>query len=188
MSINPSDLRRAAQGNRVLSVVIGVLLAGGLVLLLLWNAILVRIPPGRVGTLFSLFSGTVEDAVYPEGLAIKLPWNQMYIFDARWQAVPFHVDAFSQEGMPIKVDATIVFRLRRPQIPRVLVDLGTDYVEQFVNPIATGAVLRELGPGFASGHLKPFPIKPGAIYPLEQAKAAFIAVAGSSRDRVILRP
>jgi NADPH:quinone reductase-like Zn-dependent oxidoreductase len=52
---------------------------------------------------------------------------------------------------------------------------------------ATGAVLRELGPGFASGHLKPFAIKPAAIYPLEQAKAAFIAVAGSSRDRVILR-
>jgi NADPH:quinone reductase len=57
-----------------------------------------------------------------------------------------------------------------------------------LSSIATGAVLRELGPGFASGHLKPFPIKPGAIYPLENAKAAFVAVAGSSRDRVILRP
>jgi NADPH2:quinone reductase len=57
-----------------------------------------------------------------------------------------------------------------------------------LSSVATGAVLRELGPGFASGHLKPFPIKPTAIYPLEQAKAAFIAVAGSSRDRLILRP
>ncbi len=57
-----------------------------------------------------------------------------------------------------------------------------------LSSIATGAVLRELGPGFAGGHLKPFPIKPAAIYPLEEAKAAFIAVAGSSRDRVILRP
>src|ERR1700682_5926388 len=57
-----------------------------------------------------------------------------------------------------------------------------------LSSIATGAVLRELGPGFASGHLKPFPIKPAAIYPLEEAKTAFIAVAGSSRDRVILRP
>src|SRR5438477_3040404 len=57
-----------------------------------------------------------------------------------------------------------------------------------LSSVATGAVLRELGPGFASGHLKPFPIKPNAIYPLEQAKAALIAVAGSSRDRVILRP
>src|SRR6201986_5401705 len=57
-----------------------------------------------------------------------------------------------------------------------------------LSSVATGAVLRELGPGFAGGHLKPFPIKAGAIHPLEQAKAAFVAVAGPSRDRVILRP
>jgi NADPH:quinone reductase-like Zn-dependent oxidoreductase len=53
---------------------------------------------------------------------------------------------------------------------------------------ASGAALRELGPGFASGHLKPFPIRPSAVYSLEDAKSAFLAVAGSSRDRVILRP
>ena len=53
---------------------------------------------------------------------------------------------------------------------------------------ATGAVLKELVSGFGSGHLKPFPIKSSAIYRLEEAKAAFVAVAGSSRDRVILRP
>src|ERR1700741_1587244 len=57
-----------------------------------------------------------------------------------------------------------------------------------LSSVATGDVLRELAPGFASGHLKPFPINPAAVYPLEQAKDAFIAVAGSSRDRVILRP
>ncbi|NOJ45088.1 quinone oxidoreductase family protein [Bradyrhizobium archetypum] len=57
-----------------------------------------------------------------------------------------------------------------------------------LSSIATGAVLQELGPGFAGGQLKPFAIQPNAIYPLEQARAAFIAVAGSARDRVILRP
>jgi NADPH:quinone reductase len=57
-----------------------------------------------------------------------------------------------------------------------------------LSSIATGAVLRELASGFADGHLKPFPIKPSAIYPLGEAKAAFVAVAGSSRNRVILRP
>src|SRR5262245_4791038 len=57
-----------------------------------------------------------------------------------------------------------------------------------LSSIATGAVLRELAPGFAGGHLKPFPIKASAVYPLEQAKDALVAVAGSSRDRVILRP
>jgi NADPH2:quinone reductase len=53
---------------------------------------------------------------------------------------------------------------------------------------ATAVVLRELVPGFAGGQLKPFPIKPGAIYPLEEARQAYVAVAGSARDRVILRP
>jgi NADPH:quinone reductase-like Zn-dependent oxidoreductase len=53
---------------------------------------------------------------------------------------------------------------------------------------ATGAVLRDLAPGFASGHLKPFPIKADAVYSLDRARAAYVAVAGSSRDRVILKP
>jgi NADPH:quinone reductase len=57
-----------------------------------------------------------------------------------------------------------------------------------LSSIVTGAVLRELVPGFLSEHLKPFAIRPGAVYPLEDAKAAFLAVAGSSRDRIILRP
>ena len=57
-----------------------------------------------------------------------------------------------------------------------------------LSSVATGDVLRELAPGFAGGHLKPFPINPAATYPLEEAKRAFVAVAGSSRDRVILKP
>lgn len=57
-----------------------------------------------------------------------------------------------------------------------------------LSSVATGEVLRDLGPGFAGGHLKPFPINPAAVYPLEGARAAFVAVAGSSRDRVILKP
>src|SRR5258705_1802247 len=57
-----------------------------------------------------------------------------------------------------------------------------------LSSVATGAVLKALVPGFASGHLKPFPILPAAIHSLENARSAFLAVAGSSRDRVILRP
>jgi NADPH:quinone reductase-like Zn-dependent oxidoreductase len=57
-----------------------------------------------------------------------------------------------------------------------------------LSSIATGAVLRELAPGFASGHLKPFPIRPSAVYSFDDAKAAYVAVAGASRDRVVLRP
>ena len=57
-----------------------------------------------------------------------------------------------------------------------------------LSSVATGDVLRELAPGFGSGHLRPFPINPASVFPLEEARRAFVAVAGSSRDRVILKP
>jgi NADPH2:quinone reductase len=57
-----------------------------------------------------------------------------------------------------------------------------------LSSIATGAVMKEIVPGLAAGKLKPYPIKPEAIYPLERAREAYRAVAGSSRDRTILRP
>ncbi len=57
-----------------------------------------------------------------------------------------------------------------------------------LNSVATGAVLRELGPGFAAGKLKPFPIEERAIYALNDAASAYVAVMGSARDRVIFDP
>jgi NADPH:quinone reductase-like Zn-dependent oxidoreductase len=57
-----------------------------------------------------------------------------------------------------------------------------------LSSVATGAVLRDIVPGLAAGKLKPYPIRKEAVYPLEAAKAAYVAVAGSSRDRTILKP
>jgi NADPH2:quinone reductase len=57
-----------------------------------------------------------------------------------------------------------------------------------LNSVETGAILRDLAPGFADGFLKPFPITERAAYPLEDAYAAYQAVTGSSRDRVVLVP
>ena len=57
-----------------------------------------------------------------------------------------------------------------------------------MSSIETGAVLRDLLPGFESGKLKPFPIVEEAIYPLSKAAEAYVAVMGSARDRVIFDP
>jgi NADPH:quinone reductase-like Zn-dependent oxidoreductase len=52
---------------------------------------------------------------------------------------------------------------------------------------ATGAVLRELVPGFASGQLKPFEVRDAACFPLDQAKAAYRAVLEGADERIVLR-
>jgi NADPH:quinone reductase-like Zn-dependent oxidoreductase len=53
---------------------------------------------------------------------------------------------------------------------------------------ATAEVLRTALPGLASGDLKPFPIQPNAVYAMADARAAYLAVSGSSRDRIVLDP
>ncbi len=57
-----------------------------------------------------------------------------------------------------------------------------------LSSVATAEVLRGLLPGFASGALKPFPIMPRSRYALRQARDAYLAVLGSSRDRIVLAP
>jgi NADPH:quinone reductase len=47
--------------------------------------------------------------------------------------------------------------------------------------------LRDLLPGFASGALRPFPVRDESMFSLERAKDAYRAVAAGARDRVVLR-
>ena len=54
--------------------------------------------------------------------------------------------------------------------------------------VESADVLRTVLPGFVGGFLHPFPIKDASIYSLADAKAAYAAVIGSSRDRIVLRP
>ncbi|OPY97025.1 oxidoreductase [Bradyrhizobium sacchari] len=49
-------------------------------------------------------------------------------------------------------------------------------------------LLRSALPGFAGGFLRPYPIAQSCIYPLTEAKRAYDAVIGSSRNRIVLRP
>ena len=134
-------LRREGRGPRLLAFLIGMILVCGLVLLLLWQTIFVRILPGHVGVLYSLlFGGTVTQELYPEGLAVKLPWNRMYIFETRLQAIPFQILALSAEGMPIMVEATSLFRLVRDETATLLIDVGPDYIERVITPMSMASV------------------------------------------------
>jgi regulator of protease activity HflC (stomatin/prohibitin superfamily) len=140
-------------GSRLVAIVVGTTLVCGLAALLLWQMIFVRIPPGHVGVLYSLlFGGTVTEMVYPEGLAVKLPWNRMYIFETRLQAVPLHMTVLSAEGMTVGIQAIILARVRRQEAANLLIEIGPDYIERVIKPISTFAV-REFAAQFNSHEL-----------------------------------
>jgi NADPH:quinone reductase len=49
-------------------------------------------------------------------------------------------------------------------------------------------IFDRLGPKFDQGYLRPFPIKPDAIYGLPEARDAYARVFGATPDRIVLKP
>jgi NADPH2:quinone reductase len=64
--------------------------------------------------------------------------------------------------------------------------LGVDTLA--FSTVESAELLRSVLPGFGGGFLRPYPITPSSIYPLAEAKRAYHAVIGSSRNRIVLRP
>jgi NADPH:quinone reductase len=108
---------------------------------------------------------TVGEPFYEAGQKSLAILGRMILIASFKQAVPFDIFAF--------------YRGRHTYV-------GIDTLS--LSSVATGEVLRELQPGFASGHLKPFRVPAHAVFPLSAAKEAYAAVLGSSRDRMIFRP
>jgi NADPH2:quinone reductase len=108
---------------------------------------------------------TVGDPFYEAGTASLAKLGRQIFIAAINKIVPFDIFAF--------------YRGRHTYV-------GIDTLA--LSSLETANILRELQHGFVSGHLKPFPIQPHAIYPLERAAEAYVAVLGSSRDRLILHP
>jgi NADPH:quinone reductase-like Zn-dependent oxidoreductase len=108
---------------------------------------------------------TVGEPFHEAGVKSLAVGGRMIIIASFRQPVPFDLFAF--------------YRGRQTWV-------GIDTLS--LSSTATGEVLRDLSPGFASGALRPFPIHGRAVHPLAGAREAYAAVMGSSRDRVILRP
>lgn len=54
--------------------------------------------------------------------------------------------------------------------------------------LACAHIFDALTPGFRDGALRPFPLPPSSVYPLDNALAAYRAVLGGALERVVLQP
>jgi NADPH:quinone reductase-like Zn-dependent oxidoreductase len=108
---------------------------------------------------------TVGDPFYAQGVASMAKGGRQIFISAVKKIVEFDIFAFYR-GKHVYV--------------------GVDTIS--LSSVRTGAILRALLPGFAGGHLKPYPIRAEARYPLDRAADALKAVLASARDRVLLLP
>ncbi|MBI5402268.1 MAG: prohibitin family protein [Ignavibacteriae bacterium] len=124
------------------------------ILVILIFASLVQIGPGQVGV--TILFGSVQDNTLKSGLNIINPLVDVEKMDIKTQAYTMSgvkdegqikgddaISTLSSDGLTIKLDVTVWFRLSENEVPNLLRTLGTDYIEKIVRP-ASRTALRDV--------------------------------------------
>jgi len=117
-------------------------------------ASLVQIGPGTVGV--TILFGNVQDNVLKSGLNLVNPLVEVEKLDIKTQAYTMSgikdegatkgddaIITLSSDGLTLKLDITVWFRLNEGDAPNLLRTLGIDYMEKIVRP-ATRTALRDV--------------------------------------------
>lgn len=110
-----------------------------------WNRIVYTIRPGEEAVFWSRFTGTEIDAIYKEGLHLIFPWDKLYIYDLRIQAVDHTVKVLSTDGLEISVDVTTRFHPESKTVPQLHQEVGPEYASRIVLPEVVSAVREVIG-------------------------------------------
>ncbi|MGH2575615.1 MAG: prohibitin family protein [Ignavibacteria bacterium] len=142
-----TQLRKNASYSEKLTKVLGVIRTATFILiaLVLILSAIVQVGPGEVGVQ-SLF-GSVQDRVLHSGLSIVNPLVDVEKLDIRTQAYTMSsvhdegqqksddaITSLSMDGLSLKLDLTVWYRLSESDAPQVYRTIGTDYVEKIVRP------------------------------------------------------
>lgn len=124
----------------------------GLLVVLLLSKMWVEIPPGHVGVKFDPFAGGIQERELGEGWSIVLPWQTVQLFNVRTQQYTMSSvrdeatgseDAMTcqtREGLKVKVDVTVLFRISGEGADRLWRSVGPNYVNTIVRPSTRNVV------------------------------------------------
>ena len=143
-----------------------------------WNDIFVLVRPGERAVIYRPFrQGTDIVNTYNEGLQIVAPWNRMYIYNVRVQQVADEFTVLSSDGLAVKINISIRFRPQREDLGRLHKDIGPEYIEKVVKPVAQSQFR------FVLGQYKPEEIYTSQGFIVQTAKQGALA---EMADRYIL--
>ena len=100
--------------------------------------------PGHVGVLWRASSGT-QSRAYDEGLYYVAPWNQLYVFDLRSKSHDEVLDVIAVNGLGLKLDASVRYRLVPAEVVALQKEVGPDYYTTILEPVLRSEARRVLG-------------------------------------------
>lgn len=147
------SVRKGSAGNEKLTKTLGIarnIVFIGIILAFISSTI-VQVGPGEVGVQ-ALF-GSVQDRILHSGLNFVNPLVTVEKLDIRTQAYTMSsihdegqmkgddaITTLSSDGLSLKLDLTVWYRLNEADAPQVFRTIGTDYVEKIVRPAIRTAI------------------------------------------------
>ncbi len=125
-----------------IGVIVGVVF---IVLVAFGSSIFVRIQPGERGVLFHTISGEIEQTPYEQGLVLKAPWNNMYVYNVKRHERKETMTVLSSNGLDIKLDVSVRFYPKPSKLPVLHENLGTGYVNKIVIPEVRSSTREVIG-------------------------------------------
>ena len=111
----------------------------------------ITVEPGKVGVK-SLF-GKVDEQVLYSGLNFVNPLVKIITFDVRTQNYTMSgsheegtqkgddaIRILTADGLEVVIDLSVLFNVKSEQAPKILQQIGTDYLDKIVRPVSRTAI------------------------------------------------
>jgi len=134
-------LRRVIDVNKKFLIIICLVLV--LFIVFLGHRMVYSIKSGEAGVLWKRFSGTQVDYVYPEGLHIIFPWDEMFIYSIRIQEISHEINVLTKTGLEVYLFLSIRYAPKYQLLGLLHKYVGPDYANKVIIP-EIEAVLREI--------------------------------------------
>ena len=138
-------IRDAYRRNEIGTVVVGLITL--LVIAFLWPYIVIVIPAGSAGVVWSGITGTRQSVVAGEGLHLMPPWQSISIYNLRYQTADSEVTILTKDGLEVTINLTTRYRPIHRQLMTLHQEVGPEYVTTIVLP-EVGTAVREVAGEF----------------------------------------
>lgn len=117
------------------------------VLIILIAKSTVTIDSGEAGVLYKTFGGGVvtDEPPLNEGFHFVAPWNRVFIYEVRQQALNETMQVLSSNGLEINLDATVWFQPSYANLGSLHQERGVDYVQRVLQPAIRSAARSVVG-------------------------------------------
>jgi regulator of protease activity HflC (stomatin/prohibitin superfamily) len=116
------------------------LILGGCLLLVLESGCGTTVHPGQRGLRWYPLTEGLTNETLKTGFYWRAPWNDVFLYDVRWQSYVETVDALSSDDLLVKLRAAIIMRPIPEEVYFLAQEIGPDFYPRVVKPELLAAV------------------------------------------------